>query len=236
MATATSVQAEQAESDQCVVMYGVGWKGYMAILRAKGERRWPKMVYLDGDLYLMSPAYAHEWIAGRLGRLVMVVVEELDIPCIPTRSTTFRRRLRKGGAEADESFYLANVDRIMGRMDLHLRRDPPPDLVVEAVNTHDADESVEVWRRFGVPEVWVCDGKSLRILALQPDGRYAETPASPAFPFLSPIEILDWITQPHTVSETKWIKELRKWVAGTLAERYRQWQRDRDDKDKEAGR
>ena len=38
----------------------------------------PSWFYLDGDLYLMSPAYLHENVAGRLGDLVKVVTEELD--------------------------------------------------------------------------------------------------------------------------------------------------------------
>ena len=208
--------------DQCVVMREVGWRGYSALLRLRGERPRPKIVYLDGDVYLMSPAFAHEFLRKRLGHLVMVVVEELEIPCIPAGETTLRRKKKKGGAEGDESFYLANLEPILkkqGKENINLRRDPPPDLVIEAVNTHDADAAVEVWRRLGVPEVWVCDAESLQILALQADGRYAGSPASVAFPFLAVAEIFAWVTRPEEKSETSWIKELRRWVAGPLAER-----------------
>ncbi|MCA1685578.1 MAG: Uma2 family endonuclease [Planctomycetia bacterium] len=224
MATITTAEtATETQGDQWVVLSGVGWKGYTAILRAKGDRRWPKAVYLDGDLYLMSPAYPHEWIADRLGILVLEVVVGLDIRCVPTGQTTFRRRKRAGGAEGDRTFYLANAPRIVGKRQLHLRRDPPPDLVIEAVNTHDAEESVEVWRRFGVPEVWVCDGKSLQILCLQPDGRYAESPVGSAFPYLKPDEILGWVNKAldETETETDWIKQLRAWVRDVLAPRAR---------------
>lgn len=219
MTTITADTTTETVGDQCVVMRGVDWKGYSAVLRAKGERRWPKIIYLDGNLYLMSPAYPHEWITGRLGRLVMVIVEELEMPCVPARSTTFRRRSRKGGAEADESFYLANAARIVGVRDLHLRRDPPPDLVIEAVHTHDAEESVEVWRRFGVPEVWVGSAGSLQILALQSDRTYAEVAKSVAFPFLTAAEILGWVCRPQTGNETAWTKELRRWVRDVIVPR-----------------
>lgn len=211
-----------ADVDQWVVMNGIGWKGYTAVLRVKGpRRRYPKLVYLDGDLYLMSPASRHEEIADRLGWLVKTLAEELDIPLISSRSTAFRRRSRQGGAEADESFYLANAHRIRGRRDLHLRRDPPPDLVIEAVNTHDADESVEVWRRFGVPEVWVCDVKALKILALQADGFYAEVKQSVAFPFLSDTEIFEWATRSSDGNDTAWVKALRLWVREVVVPRAR---------------
>src|SRR4051812_39884249 len=186
MATATPVRVEDDARDESVVMHGVGRKGYCLTLRARGERNRPKLVYLDGDLYLTSPAYPHEFLRKRLGQSVMVVVEEFDIPCTPAGETTFRRRAKRGGVEADESFYLANEPRVRGKRheNLHLRRDPPPDLVIESVNTHAADASVEVWRRFGVPEVWVCDGDTLQVLALQADGRYLEVAESVSFPFL----------------------------------------------------
>jgi Uma2 family endonuclease len=229
MATITETtrpqKSEQAPvGDQCVVMHEVGWRGYSALLRLRGERPRPKMVYLDGDLYLMSPAFAHEFLKKRLGNFVMVVVEELDIPCIPAGETTLRRKKKRGGAEGDETFYLANLEPIrkkQGKENINLRRDPPPDLVVEAVNTHDADATVEVWRRLGVPEVWVCDAESLQILALQADGSHARTPNSVAFPYLTAGEIFGWVTRPAEGSETAWIKELRRWVAGALPERCR---------------
>lgn len=221
MATVTT-QPEpdtQVEGDQCVVMRGIGWDGYTKVLHARGERTVPRIVYLDGDLYLMSPAYRHESLEKRLGYFVMTVAEELDIPCSPAGHTTFRRKKKKGGVEGDETFYLANEPKIRGKAKLHLRTDPPPDLVIEAVNTHDAEEAVEVWRRFGVPEVWVEDGNGLTILSLQPDGTYSQISSSLTFPFLTSMEIHEWITKPSAGSETAWLKALRQWVAETLVPR-----------------
>jgi Uma2 family endonuclease len=218
----TSTTNSGADGDQRVVLRGVGWKGYLTLLRLRGEHPRPKVIYLDGDVHLMSPSFAHEFLKKRLGHLVMVVVEELDIPCIPSGETTFRRKKKNGGVEGDESFYLTNLEPILakkGKADIHLRRDPPPDLVIEAVNTHEAGAAVEVWRRFRVPEVWVCGGDSFTILALQEDNHYAESRTSVAFPFLTASEIHEWANRPQNGSETEWIKALRKWVAGTLAER-----------------
>ena len=230
MATVTSDQERDTlvEGDQCVVMRGIGWDGYTKVLRARGERAVPRMVYLDGDLYLMSPAYRHESLEKRLGRFVTEVVLGLDIPCTPAGHTTFRRKKKKGGVEGDETFYLANEPRIRGKARLHLRTDPPPDLVIEAVNTHDAEEAVEVWRRFGVPEVWVEDGNGLRILSLQPDGTYSQITTSLAFPFLTSMEIHEWITKPSPGSETAWLKALRQWVAETLVPRAKSFPRPED--------
>lgn len=222
--TTTRDTAPSPLGDQCVVLRGVGWAGYSTLLRLRGERNRPKIVYLDGDVYLMSPAFAHEFLKKRLGHFVAEVVVGLDIPCIPSGETTFRRKKKKGGAEADESFYLTNLDVIaakQGKEDIHLRRDPPPDLAIEAENTHAADAAVEVWRRFGVREVWVTDGAAVRVLTLQPDGSYAEGPASAVFPFLTAAEVQDWVTRPLGRSETDWIKAVRAWVRDVLAPRAR---------------
>jgi Uma2 family endonuclease len=220
---AETTDAETPIGDQCVVMHDIDWNGYTTMLRLRGGHSRPRMVYLDGDLFLVSPACTHERVAERLGLFVMEVVAGFDIPCIMAGSTTFRRRKKKGGVEGDKSFYLANAERIRVRKgkNIHLRKDPPPDLAVESVNTHEADAAIEVWRRFGVREVWVENGDRLQILALATDGQYAESPHSVSFPFLAAGEIHEWVSRPDTEFDTDWIKALRKWVAGPLAERYR---------------
>ncbi len=219
MATAQATRPETTAGDQCVAMTGVDWKGYSTMLRLRGERGVPRMVYLDGELFLMSPSFSHERLKERLGDFVKAVVDVLDIPCVTTAQTTFRRRKKRGGAEADHSFYLANEGRVRGKDRISLRVDPPPDLAIEAVYSHDADAAVEVYRRFGVPEVWVCDQFGLAILVRQPDGRYAESPTSAAFPFLRAAEISEWVHRPQSSSETQWRRDLRLWVTETLPAR-----------------
>src|SRR4051794_34734908 len=117
MATSVPIQARSVtvEGDQCVTLNGLDWRGYLTMLRLRGEHGAPRMVYLDGDLLLVSPSYFHECLAERLGLLVMVILEELDLPGKMAGSTTFRRRKKRGGVEGDKAFYLANVARIIGK-------------------------------------------------------------------------------------------------------------------------
>jgi Uma2 family endonuclease len=230
MATTTPSQPAEAEAkprdradfEQRGVMWSdIGWKGYLTLLKLRGEHAFPRMVYLDGTVWLMTTSFPHERIKKRLGMLVMVVVEEVDIPCVPSGSTTFRRKKKNGGVEPDESFYLANEERVRGKAKLHLSEDPPPDLVVEAVQTHEADAAVEVYRRFGVPEVWICEESGMTILTLQANGEYLGSDTSVSFPFLKAAEVLEWVNRPQTVPETAWLKELRLWVRDVLLPRAR---------------
>ena len=205
--------------DQFVEWASIGWNGYLAMLRLRGERGVPRMIYLDGNLLLMSPAYPHERLKERLGQFIIEVVAGLDIPCLPAGQTTFRRRSKRGGVEGDHTYYLTNEARMRGKTAIDLQVDPPPDLAVEAVHSHDARRSVEVDRRLGVPEVWVCDEAELVIRILGANGRYARSKTSAAFPFLTAEEIARWIHRSASGSETDWVKEVRRWVAETLRPR-----------------
>ncbi len=97
----TTIEARSTRTaeaaDQCVVLPGLDWKGYATLLRLRGDRGCPKIVYLDGSAYLMSPSLLHESWKERLGRFINEVVLALRIPCKPTASTTFRRA-RSGAA------------------------------------------------------------------------------------------------------------------------------------------
>jgi Uma2 family endonuclease len=216
--------AEPARGDQRVEFIGIGWEGYLALLKVQGERSRPQIIYLNGDAYLVSPSNIHERFGKRLGMFVMIIVEELDIPCEATGETTFHRHDEDAGVQPDESFYLANFRSIAakdGKEDIYLDVDPPPDLVIEVVHTHPATKAVEVLRRLGVPEVWVCNKEGLSFLIRKKNGRYVEAKRSLSFPFLTAAEIFDWVNRPGMASMTHWVKELRQWVKDVLVPRVR---------------
>ncbi|MGP0065881.1 MAG: Uma2 family endonuclease [Isosphaeraceae bacterium] len=221
MATAIIESTRAADGDRRVALRDVGWKGYLTLLRLRGERPTPRMVYLDGTVWLMSPTFPHERLKTRLDQFVTEVLVCLRIPYIPTASTTFRRQAKRGGIEGDQTYYIANEGRIRGKDRIHLRTDPPPDLAIEAVHSHDARQAIEVYRRFRVPEVWICDETELVILVLHPNGQYARSPTSATFPFLSAAEAYDWMRRPQTESELEWVDAMRRWVRRTLKPRVR---------------
>jgi len=183
------------------------------------------MVYLDGSLLLLSPSFFHERLKELLGCFIMTLVAELEIPCVMAGSTTFRRRAKRGGVEGDQTYYLANLDRIRGKKKISLKVDPPPDLAIEVVTSHEADDAVEVYRRFRVPEVWICDENQLTILVLQQNGRYVPAERGHAFSFLTASETHSWVSRSQDGSDAAWIIELRRWIAQVLAPRYQEQQK-----------
>jgi Uma2 family endonuclease len=213
MATATEPQTDAiSQGDQCVELCGIDWKGYLTMLRLRGEHSVPKLIYLDGRLSLVSPSPVHAQIKRRLGNFVSTLLLELEIPYAEFSQSTFRRRKRRSGVEGDQTFYIGNAERMRGKTILNLSVDPPPDLAIEAVYSHDASAAVEFWRRLGVPEVWICDETELQVLVLQQNGRYAPSEKSTVLPPVSAAEVFEWVARPNSELESEWRNALVRWV------------------------
>jgi Uma2 family endonuclease len=114
----------------------------------------------------------------------------------PAGETTLRRRKKRGGVEGDETFYLANEARVRGKDNIDLRVDPPPDLAIEAVSSHAAARAVEVYRRFGVPEVWVCDEKGCASWSCRRTAGISKGNRARRSPFLTAAESLRLAQRP----------------------------------------
>jgi len=179
------------------------------------------MIYVDGDLLLVSPSLSHERLNLRVGFFLDLLILHLRLPSLKSGQTTFRRRKKRGGVEGDHTYYLANEPRVRGKMQIDLRTDPPPDLAIEVVNTHKADAALRVYRRLGVPEVWVCEEGSLSFLVRQANGRYSKSSNSLAFPFLTSAELLGWLDRPYTGPDFEWMEAAYRWVVEVLVPRAR---------------
>jgi len=232
MATATPslmtdpapVPVEPESSDQSLRWFNLGWEGYLGLLEIRGGKRRPKIIYLDGNAHLVTTTNIHEAMVDRLGMFVREVVVGLDIPCVSTRESNYKRKDMAAGVEPDDSFYLANYRSVAakfeeGRIDMDI--DPPPDLALEIEHTNPAKQTVEILRRLRVPEVWVRKRKGPHFLILGEDGQYSEADKSLNFPFLSVVEVLEWVERPGMDSSTQWTRELRRWVQDVLAPRVR---------------
>ncbi len=170
----------------------------------------------------MSPGTPHEVLKKRVGGLIEAMCVALDIDLLAFGSSIYLKYNKgRAGTEPDESYYLTHIDQMSGTERVVIGRDPAPDLVVEVVFSHPAADALEVYRRFGVREVWVCDRSEIIFHILREDGNDTVSTQSVCFPFLRAEELDSWAYREGQTSHTKLLRQFLVWVEETLAPRYR---------------
>ena len=136
----------------------------------------------------------HESTLGFLNRLVDRLSFILRIKVSFFGSATLKRQNRLKGAEPDACFYVQSTSIIGNKINLDLRVDPPPDVVLE-VDIPRILSRFHIYEGLGVPELWHYHEKKLTMYHLQ-EGRYEVIATSIAFPILTS-EVLDGISDPQ---------------------------------------
>ena len=207
-----------AQGENRVVIRGVGWQGYQTLLSLVGNQL-VRLTYDRGDVELMSPLFRHERNRLRLGRIVDILTEELDIPMISVGSTTINREDLDRGLEADESLYLKSLSLISDLDHLDMSADPPPDLAIEIEISRSVLNRLAIYGALGVPEIWRFDGKTLKVLLCQDDGTFRESTKSEVLPWVWIEEIRQFVVEDDYREDTTWAKAFRRWVRGTIVPR-----------------
>ena len=199
-----------------LLLYDVPWTRYERLLRALDDRHL-RLTYARGTLEIRTLSHEHEGTSYLLGRFVDVLTEEADLPVKAGRSTTFRRRKKEKGLEADNCYWIANEKKVRGKKKINLKVDPPPDLALETDITHSSLDRLGIYRALRVPEVWRFDGKRMVFLILGPDGQYWEGKTSATFPFLQPQHLLRFLNMAAHQEENSVVKSFRAWVRKQIA-------------------
>jgi Uma2 family endonuclease len=196
-----------------IVLEGIDWRTYSRLLRAFAEKPGIRLTYDRGSLEIMSPLLLHDDDARFLGRLIVALTEELDLPIKAGGSTTLRRQLRERGIEADECYWIANAERMRGRRRLNLRTDPPPDLAVEVDVTSSSLNRLAIYAALGVPEVWRLHDDVLTFHVLGAREAYVTAKRSRAFPKVTPADLLPFIQEARQAGDhNPIVREFRAWV------------------------
>lgn len=195
---------------QRVALRGVPWSFYDQLLTVIGDG--PQRVTYDrGRLEIETPSKRHETLKWIAGRFIEAFADEADIDYEAAGSTTWRRAAVEGGLEADESYYIQNVNVVAGR-DVDLTVDPPPDLAVEIDLSPPEVEKASVYARLGVPEIWRWRNRQLVVLIRRADGTYAEGAQSAALPGFPLAALATALAQyPHVTSKQA-VAEFRRYL------------------------
>jgi Uma2 family endonuclease len=205
-----SVSEMTIDGEQRVLLGDVRWETFEALVREAHDPR-GRFAYDRGLLEIMSPSSEHEYVKKIIARLLEALTEELRIPIRSLGSTTLKRRKRKSGIEADETYYIGHDPLAGKRRRLHLRRDPPPDLAVEVDISRSSLVRMGIHATLGIAEVWRWHGDHLEVWQLR-EGKYHEVERSAILPML-PIEGLGrFLSLRHERNETDLVREFRQWV------------------------
>jgi Uma2 family endonuclease len=162
----------------------VSWDEYERLLDDLGEGYGARITFDCGRLEIVMPSPAHEKAKSILHTMVAVLRDELDIDVESLGSTTLREPLKQRGVEPDDCFYVRRAAQVIGREDLDLVRDSPPDIAVEVERTSASLDKLVIYAALGVPEVWRVRRAAVHILHLV-GARYEEAPSSLSFSFVT---------------------------------------------------
>ncbi len=152
------------QPEERLILCGFSWERYLALDKALGDdRSSPRMYYLDGDLEIMTTSNEHERIKKWIADLLAIFFEETAMEIMPRGQATMRAALKKAGAEPDESWCIGEEKEF-------------PDLVLEIALTTGV-EKLELYRRFGVSEVWFWRRGKLEVFTLNADASAYEPSA-----------------------------------------------------------
>jgi Uma2 family endonuclease len=197
---------------QRFVLDGATWGDYTHLLKALDERRHVRVTYDRGILEVVTLTYEHGRSAYILGLLISLWGAGRGVAIRAGGTTTFRRRDKDRGLEPDNCYWIAREARVRGLTRIDLRRDPPPDLVVEIDVTHSSVPRMPIYASLGVPEVWRLRRTDLSFHLLQPDESYAVAPVSKALPPLTPAHLTPYLTMSNQQDDSEIIRKFSAWV------------------------
>lgn len=200
-----------------LILDSVSWQEYTRLLRTF-EGRHLRLTYDRGRLEIMTLSHKHEISTGLLGRIVVTLTEELNMPIKDGRSTTLRRKKKLKGLESDNCFWIANEAAVRGKSVIRLRFDPPPDLALEIDVTRSSMNRMRIYAAIKVPEVWRYGKDGLSFWVLNAAGEYDAVAVSPTFPVpISPAELLPFIAMRDQMDDNAVIRQFRAWIQAKKA-------------------
>jgi Uma2 family endonuclease len=161
------------EEDQRVVMRGMSWQDFEALLAIRGDRAGVRMYYLDGEIEIMSPAKIHEGRKKTLARLLEIWALEAGISLNGFGSWTLKKEMREAGAEPDECYILGEADKDV------------PDLVIEVEWSRTTGLAKrEIYSRLGIRELWTLKNDAKLVIQSLEKGNFVVRPTSKLLPKL----------------------------------------------------
>ena len=189
----------------------VAWEDYEQLMYDLRESSAVRVFYDQGRMEIMSPLPAHEKPVKVLHRLITALSDELNIDIESLGSSTLKKELQDKGAEPDDCFYVQHAAQMIGRTDLDLHVDPPPDIAIESDLTSSSLDRFAIYAGLGVPELWRISNQYVQIWLLRGTD-YDVSETSLAFPFLTVDALNEHLALGLAEGERKAARAFREWA------------------------
>ncbi len=180
---------------------GVSWEEFKTFQTTLGEGRGARVSYLDGIIQFMTVSLEHESRKSHLGRLLEAYLFEKDVEIFPHGNATLESKRKKAAKEPDESYCF------------HVQK-KTPDLAIEVAITRGGIDTLELYRRWQIPEVWIWQSDRLRVFHFE-NGAYAPASRCLHFPNLD-LALLEKCARIPSVTQAR-----REFLAGLKKKRRR---------------
>jgi Uma2 family endonuclease len=199
------------EPDTRRLFSGITWDEYKQLSKAFPDSSKVRLAYCEGELEIMSISYSHEKVSRFISALLRILALELKFDLEESGSTTLTLDPKKTSAEPDTAFYIHHAKQMVGRKNINLQTDPPPDVVLEVDITNPTHNKEKTYARFGVPELWRYDGARFTIRSLQ-KGKYRDASQSLAFPFLTADILTEFLEASEVDGQSSALSAFLEWV------------------------
>lgn len=142
------------ESNNLLLISEITWTQLETLEASFQDLKGVRFSYLDGYLQIMNLSLEHEETKRIIGTLLEAYMREKGIRFYMKGSASIGTKNIGGKKEPDESYNLYSKKDI-------------PDLVIEIVVSSGGINTLELYRRIGVSEVWFWEDGLLKIYTLQ---------------------------------------------------------------------
>jgi Uma2 family endonuclease len=205
--TTSIPQQEQIRAEARVILQGVSWATFKALMADIGDNRACRIAYDQGILEIRMPLAEHEEPKRLIESFVECLADELEIEIRSLGALFLEREDLSRAVEPDSCFYIQNESLVRGK-EIKLPNVPPPDLAIESDYTSSSLNKFNIYASLGVPELWRYRKQSLQVYQLV-EGNYELSETSLAFPFLPIAEIPGLIEQSKIIGQRACVRLFR---------------------------
>lgn len=194
-----------------VVMENVSWDYYQRTIK-EFENSNVRVNYFRGKMELYMPGVKHERIKTAIARLLETYSTLANVRIEGLGSVTCFREDVHAGLEPDECFYITSPLPPLSPHQLDLSEATRPDLAVEVDVFSSSVPRHSIYAEFGVPEIWMFDGRRIRPNIRQADGTYQVAERSEQLPSLDIDAFSRFVVQAVQESHFDAARAMKQWL------------------------